>query len=141
MPLSSVEIKRRRALIFKLKEETVSQEETQELVSLLEKERCIAFEEGGNCMLLFAILSLLNSPPTVQQNFYNQGVFFHPKYIRYYYRSILRLDDNNHKRILFLSQNHMTYSYCRAYKLYLFWLILRYDIRYLGSDIRIYAYF
>ena len=37
MPLSSVEIKRRRALISKLKEETVSQEETQELVSLFYK--------------------------------------------------------------------------------------------------------
>ena len=50
MPLSSVEIKRRRVLISKLKEETVSQEETQELVSLLEKEKRIAFEEGGDCV-------------------------------------------------------------------------------------------
>jgi NTP pyrophosphatase (non-canonical NTP hydrolase) len=54
MPLSSVEIERRRALISKLKEET------QELVSLLEKEKRIAFEEGGDCMLVFAILSLIS---------------------------------------------------------------------------------
>ena len=60
MPLSSVEIKRRRALISKLKEETVSQEETLDLVSLLEKERRIAFEEGGDCMLVYAILSLIS---------------------------------------------------------------------------------
>jgi hypothetical protein len=59
MPLSSVEIMRERALVSKLKEETVSQEETQELVSLLEKEKRIAFEEGGECMLVFAILSLI----------------------------------------------------------------------------------
>ena len=60
MPLSSVEIKRRRALISKLKEETVSQEETQELVTLLEKEKGMALEEGGECMLVFAILSLIS---------------------------------------------------------------------------------
>ena len=60
MPLSSVDLKKRRALISKLKEETVSQEETLELVSLLEKERRIAFEEGGDCMLVFAILSLIS---------------------------------------------------------------------------------
>lgn len=60
MPLSSEEIRRRRALISKLKEETVSQEEIQELVSLLEKEKRIAFEEGGDCMLVFAILSLIS---------------------------------------------------------------------------------
>jgi hypothetical protein len=60
MPLSSVDLKKRRALISKLKEETVSKEETLELVSLLEKERRIAFEEGGDCMLVFAILSLIS---------------------------------------------------------------------------------
>ena len=60
MPLSSVDLKKRRALISKLKEETVSQEETLDLVSLLEKEKRIAFEEGGDCMLVFAILSLIS---------------------------------------------------------------------------------
>lgn len=60
MPLSSVDLNRRRALISKLKEETASQEETLELVSLLEKEGRIAFEEGGDCMLVFAILSLIS---------------------------------------------------------------------------------
>ena len=38
----------------------MSQEETQELVSLLEKEKRMAFEEGGDCMLVFAILSLIS---------------------------------------------------------------------------------
>ena len=60
MPLSSVDLNRRRALISKLKEETVSQEETLDLVSLLEKERRIAFEEGGDCMLVYAILTLIS---------------------------------------------------------------------------------
>jgi hypothetical protein len=39
MPLSSEEIQRRRALISKLKEETISHEEALELICLLEKER------------------------------------------------------------------------------------------------------
>ena len=38
MPLSSEEIQRRRALVSKLKEETISHEEAQELVSLKKRE-------------------------------------------------------------------------------------------------------
>jgi hypothetical protein len=41
MPLSSEEIQRRRALVSKLKEETISHEEAQELICLLEKEKRI----------------------------------------------------------------------------------------------------
>jgi hypothetical protein len=39
MPLSSEEIQRRRALISKLKEETMSHKEALELICLLEKEK------------------------------------------------------------------------------------------------------
>ena len=60
MPLSSEEIHRRRALISKLKEETLSHDETKKLVTLLDKEKSIALEEGGDCMLVFAILSLIS---------------------------------------------------------------------------------
>ena len=60
MPLSSEEIHRRRALISKLKEETLSHDEAEELVTLLDKEKSIALEEGGDCMLVFAILSLIS---------------------------------------------------------------------------------
>ncbi|CAN5360498.1 hypothetical protein BH18THE2_BH18THE2_37260 [soil metagenome] len=59
MPLSSEEIQRRRALISKLKEETLSHDEAKELISLLDKEKRIALEEG-DCMLVFAILSLIS---------------------------------------------------------------------------------
>lgn len=45
MPLSSEEIQRRRALVSKLKEETISHEGAQELVSLLKKEKRIILEE------------------------------------------------------------------------------------------------
>jgi Ca2+-dependent lipid-binding protein len=47
MPLSSEEIQKRRALISKLKEETMSHDEAQELISLLEKEKCMLLEEEG----------------------------------------------------------------------------------------------
>ena len=60
MPLSSEEIQRRRDLISKLKEEKISHAEAEELVSLLDKEKNIALEEGGDCMLVFAILSLIS---------------------------------------------------------------------------------
>jgi hypothetical protein len=60
MPLSSEEIQIRRALISKLKEETLSHDEAEELVTLLDKEKSIALEEGGDCMLVFAILSLIS---------------------------------------------------------------------------------
>ena len=60
MPLSSEEIQIRRALISKLKEETLSHYEAEELVTLLDKEKSIALEEGGDCMLVFAILSLIS---------------------------------------------------------------------------------
>lgn len=60
MPLSSEEIQIRRALISKLKEETLSHDEAKELVTLLDKEKSIALEEGGDCMLVFAILSLIS---------------------------------------------------------------------------------
>jgi hypothetical protein len=55
MPLSSEEIQIRRALIPKLKEETLSHDEAEERISLLDKEKSIALEEGGDCMLVFAI--------------------------------------------------------------------------------------
>jgi hypothetical protein len=58
--LTSEEIERRRALISKLKEETINQHEAQELISLLEKEKCIALQEQSDCMLVFAILSLIS---------------------------------------------------------------------------------
>lgn len=60
MPLSSNEIPRRRALISKLKEEIMSHEEALELICLLEKEKRIILEEEGDCMLVFAILSLIS---------------------------------------------------------------------------------
>jgi hypothetical protein len=60
MPLSSKEIQGRRALISKLKEETMSHEEVLELICLLEKEKRIILEEEGDCMLVFAILSLIS---------------------------------------------------------------------------------
>jgi hypothetical protein len=60
MPLSSEEIQIRRALISKLKEETLSHDEAEELVTLLDKEKSIALEEGGDCILVFAILSLIS---------------------------------------------------------------------------------
>lgn len=60
MPLSSEEIQIRRALISKLKEEILSHDEAEELVTLLDKEKSIALEEGGDCMLVFAILSLIS---------------------------------------------------------------------------------
>jgi hypothetical protein len=60
MPLSPEEIQRRRALISKLKEETMSHEEALELICLLEKEKRIILEEEGDCMLVFAILSLIS---------------------------------------------------------------------------------
>jgi len=60
MPLSSEEIQRRRALVSKLKEETISHEEAQELICLLEEEKRIILEEEGDCMLVFAILSLIS---------------------------------------------------------------------------------
>jgi len=60
MPLSSEEIHRRRALISKLKEETLNHDEAEELVTLLDKEKSIALEEEGDCMLVFAILSLIS---------------------------------------------------------------------------------
>lgn len=60
MPLSSEEIQRRRALILKLKEETMSHEEALELICLLEKEKRIILEEEGDCMLVFALLSLIS---------------------------------------------------------------------------------
>jgi hypothetical protein len=60
MPLSSEEIQIRRALISKLKEETLSHDEAEELVTLLDKVKSIALEEGGDCMLVFAILSLIS---------------------------------------------------------------------------------
>jgi hypothetical protein len=60
MPLSSEEIQRRRVLISKLKEETLSHDEAEDLVTLLDKEKSIALEEGGDCMLVFALLSLIS---------------------------------------------------------------------------------
>jgi len=60
MPLSSEEIQIRRALISKLKEEILSHDEAEELVTLLDKEKSIALEEGGDCMLVFTILSLIS---------------------------------------------------------------------------------
>jgi hypothetical protein len=60
MPLSSEEIQIRRALISKLKEETLSHDEAEELVTLLDKEKSVALEEGGDCILVFAILSLIS---------------------------------------------------------------------------------
>jgi hypothetical protein len=60
MPLSSEEIQIRRALISKLKEETLNHDEAEELVTLLDKEKSLALEEGGDCMLVFAILSLIS---------------------------------------------------------------------------------
>ena len=60
MPLSSEEIQRRRALISKLKEETMSHEEALELIRLLEKEKRIILGEEGDCMLVFVILSLIS---------------------------------------------------------------------------------
>ena len=59
MPLSSEEIQRR-DLISKLKEEKISHAEVEELVSLLDEEKSIALEEGGDRMLVFAILSLIS---------------------------------------------------------------------------------
>ena len=58
MPLSSEEIQIRRALIPKLKEETLSHDEAEELVTLLDKEKSIALEEGGDCML--SLISYVN---------------------------------------------------------------------------------
>ena len=58
--LTSEEIDRRRALISKLKEEIINHNEAQELISLLEKEKRKAIEEQSNCMLVFAILSLIS---------------------------------------------------------------------------------
>jgi hypothetical protein len=47
-------------LISKLKEETISREEAQELIYIyLEKEKRIILDEG-DCMLVFAILSLIS---------------------------------------------------------------------------------
>jgi hypothetical protein len=60
MPLSSEEIQRRRALISKLKEETMSHEEALELICLLEKEKRIIFEEEGDCMLVLAICNIVS---------------------------------------------------------------------------------
>lgn len=60
MPLSSKEVQRRRALISKLKEETMSYEEALELICLLEKEKSLILEEEGDCMIVFAILSLIS---------------------------------------------------------------------------------
>jgi hypothetical protein len=59
-PLTSEEIQRRRVLISKLKEEIINHNEAQELISLLEKEKHKAIEEQSNCMLVFAILSLIS---------------------------------------------------------------------------------
>lgn len=60
MPLSSKDVQRRRALISKLKEETMSYEEALELICLLEKEKSLILEEEGDCMIVFAILSLIS---------------------------------------------------------------------------------
>jgi hypothetical protein len=57
MPLSSEEIQRRRALVSKLKEETISHEEAQELVSLKKRE---AHNIGGRRRLYANICNIVS---------------------------------------------------------------------------------
>jgi hypothetical protein len=61
--LTSKEIKRKRLLVSKFKEDAINHIETQELMAILEREKHIAEEEeeeGGNGMLVFAISSLIS---------------------------------------------------------------------------------
>jgi hypothetical protein len=61
--LTSKEIKRKRILVSKFKEDTTNHIEIQELITILEKERQIAEEqeeERGDGMLVFAISSLIS---------------------------------------------------------------------------------
>ena len=61
--LTSKEIKRKRLLVSKFKEDAINHIEIQELMAILEREKHIAEEEeeeGGNGMLVFAISSLIS---------------------------------------------------------------------------------
>jgi hypothetical protein len=61
--LTSKEIKRKRILVSKFKEDTINHIEIQELITILEKDRQIAEEqeeERGDGMLVFAISSLIS---------------------------------------------------------------------------------
>ena len=60
--LTSKEIKKKRILVSKFKEDAIDHIEIQELVNILEREKHIAEEEeeGGNGMLVFAISSLIS---------------------------------------------------------------------------------
>ena len=57
MPLSSEEIQIRRALIPKLKEETLSHDEAEELVTLLDKEK---YSIGGRRRLCVSICNIIS---------------------------------------------------------------------------------
>jgi hypothetical protein len=58
-PLTSEQIKRKRILVSKFKEDTINHIETQELMAILEKKKYIA-EGGGDGILVFAISSLIS---------------------------------------------------------------------------------
>jgi hypothetical protein len=61
--LTSKEIKRKRLLVSKFKEDAINHIEKQELMAILEREKHIAEEEeeeGGNGMLVFAVSSLIS---------------------------------------------------------------------------------
>jgi hypothetical protein len=60
--LTSKEIKSKRLLVSKFKEDAINHIEIQELMAILEREKHIAEveEEGGNGMLVFAIPSLIS---------------------------------------------------------------------------------
>jgi hypothetical protein len=61
--LTSKEIKRKRLLVSKFKEDAINHIEIQELMAILEREKHIAEEEeeeGGNGMLVFAVSSLIS---------------------------------------------------------------------------------
>ena len=61
--LTSKEIRRKRLLVSKFKEDAINYIEIQELMAILEREKHIAEEEeeeGGNGILVFAISSLIS---------------------------------------------------------------------------------
>jgi hypothetical protein len=58
-PLTSAQIKRKRILVSKFKDDTINHIETQELMAILEKKKYIA-EDVGDGILAFAISSLIS---------------------------------------------------------------------------------
>jgi hypothetical protein len=58
--LTSKEIERKRILVLKFKEDTINHIEIQELIAILEKEKQIVEEDGGDSLLAFAISSLIS---------------------------------------------------------------------------------